>query len=1409
MVPEPNPLDRIRFADEESIRAARAKLAQGNPKAIKRAVRILDSEKLEHTMTPEQQFEALKRLHPLRSPGEFPDLPEDCDRELTPHPDDFLALLKKSRDAVAPGPSQMTEELLYAGAFVNELVREKLALMTGDIRNGDVHEIAAVMLRRCRLIAGSKPPKEGSNEVGVRPLAVGEVLLKLAETLALGDCVGEMHGAFYPLQQGLAQAGCEHVAHNCQDALKKHPDWVVMTIDATNAYNTLCRIQAAKGLLSDVRFKPAWRVFHFAYAKEAELYANIGKKAFVVISSDGTRQGDVLGGFTFCHAIQPLLKDAAAKFPNVTIRAIIDDINIWGPMEDVLACYRFVVGEMAKLKLIANDKTTLYCGESQNAEIPDDIRKNITVTHSGVKIVGTMQSRDDGFISAWLERKLHKHDSLFRRLAMLPPNQAGPLLRLCGIPRMTYLLRTHETDLILPSARIFDGMVHEVIKMIACDAMTRVQEECTILLHLPGKHGGQGFTRTEWIQPHAYAAARSFALGGDAPLKQDTLVAELNTCLAKRVDSMGPIQKAHRLGCAKRNALRWSTSTNDTWTPAAYSAYFRWATVVYDTDIRIGAMHQCTGCNHLLTDREYHEHRAGCASLRGINASKVHNSVNLKGIGGCCARAGVMYDYEPELKGFVPPTKSDGARETRHKQHPDFNVHTEPVIVGDVKGINGACKSHCRSSRATIEKEKTDAADGLYGKLVREQGRAFIVPCFYTTGGMNKVFIALIQRLCDERPTTMSLKEEIRRMNLCIVKSVANLLVRHGGWRDPAIMPKSTPPPYSLPTPESTGGDGEDALDDTDDEALDADEPTMLPPTVEAAGPSQSELSLQLDGCDTRALNERLSNAVSRTHPNRAVQLTLMLAEQGEAEMAHMLDTPSALAERIDDALDILRKAGECLRGNAAVDTADNAAVDRAAADKAPVEKATADSAAIENPAAGKAAEEKAASDRASAENAAADKAAVDRAAADKAAVEKAAEAKAALEKAAVAGAERGAAWFAAWMADLEKAAADKAADGRAAANKAAVEKSAADRAAADKLAAEKAAADIAADEQAAADKAAADRAAANKAAVEKAATDRAAADKAEAEKADAGRTAADQAAADKDTADKATAETAAADKAMVEKAWEASWAAVENLSAWPVECAPDAARPTDEAADIAADEKAAADRAAAGTAAADKAFFMAWRAAYRLEEPTTSDDGGGNARLDLGDGPHSDNAARGELDGEDRHNATAATTVPGQAPCDDGNDRGSAMEYMEAQHKRLLHDPAAGPGLLRCDGYADRADHGLDDGDTWENACREDKARCSDNAARGELDGDDRHNATAATTVPGQAPSDEDGDASAALPSGGEERDSAAPLTTTITARGAAARSDAGEAKPTTPGGTKATTPGGTKAGPSVGDGV
>ena len=244
--------------------------------------------------------------------------------------------------------------------------------------------------------------------------------------------------------------------------------------------------------------------------------------------------------------------------------------------------------------------------------------------------------------------------------------------------------------------------------------------------------------------------------------------------------------------------------------------------------------------------------------------------------------------------------------------------------------------------------------------------------------------------------------------------------------------------------------DGEAGLDDTDDEALGFDEPAMLPPTMEEADPSQAEHPLQLGGCDTRALIERLYTAVCRTHPHLAGQLTKVLAEQDDNEIAYLLATPIALSERIEDAMDILREA-------------DKGAAEKAAADIAADQKAAADKTAAEKAAAEIAADEKAPAARAAAGKGADEKAVFEKAAAD----------------------EDFAGWATAWR-TAYKATFEHANDAEATADDAALKKAAADKAAAEKAAADKDTADKAVDdkdhvEQAAAGEAVAEKAAATR----------------------------------------------------------------------------------------------------------------------------------------------------------------------------------------------------------------------------------------------------------------------------------------------------------------------------------------
>jgi hypothetical protein len=110
---------------------------------VKRAVRILGTDRMEHTLEPDEIAAEMQRLNPPRPEGAFPDIPPGCDRYMPMGACDLLAKLKDMCNAVAPGCTGWTEELLYAAASTNAVFLEKLCLITCDIRNGDVHERAA------------------------------------------------------------------------------------------------------------------------------------------------------------------------------------------------------------------------------------------------------------------------------------------------------------------------------------------------------------------------------------------------------------------------------------------------------------------------------------------------------------------------------------------------------------------------------------------------------------------------------------------------------------------------------------------------------------------------------------------------------------------------------------------------------------------------------------------------------------------------------------------------------------------------------------------------------------------------------------------------------------------------------------------------------------------------------------------------------------------------------------------------------------------------------------------------------------------------------------------------------------------------------------------------------------------
>ena len=456
-----------------------------------------------------------------------------------------------------------------------------------------------------------------------------------------------------------------------------------------------------------------------------------------------------------------------------------------------MQAYEYMVKELAELRLVANNKTTLYppavvhLTETAVAAIAAlEAAKAITVDRRGVKIVGTMRSRDDGYVRQFLDAKMAKGANLFRRMAMLPPMQAFTILQKCGAPRATYLIRTHRPELTSAYTVNFDAQTRVVLEHVVRRPLEGASRETEVLAHLPPRQGGKGITRTAWIADAAYTASRdacdAAATDGPAKTTQETAVGVFNKGLAAEVDAMGPIEKAHRSACSERNSSLWTTALTEQFPPVEYSECMCFALAIPGDDV--APFSTCPGCHHIFDGRTYHEHKPGCALLKGANCSTTHHAVN-KCLQYLAVRGGTGYQHEPrdDLYGELVPLGEDQHHEDYHLKGPDVRFHLPHSLVLDLKGVNMSCKSHAGKKPSSVERSKEAASRKLYGKACRDLGERFEVPCFHVCGRMNPAFIAVVRELVDQRPETLHFKDELMKCAVAIQRGVGRVMLAVAG----------------------------------------------------------------------------------------------------------------------------------------------------------------------------------------------------------------------------------------------------------------------------------------------------------------------------------------------------------------------------------------------------------------------------------------------------------------------------------------------------------------------------------------------------------------------------------------------------------------------------------------------------
>ena len=484
--PSPNPAP----ARESPLPARVSKaVAQGK---LSRAARLLADDA---SVAPldEATLQALRDKHPdgVADPfGPRRGSPPSSLPELALIKDCFAAF----KPDTAPGVSGWTPPLL-GHALADPDVAAFVLLLTRHVAQGSAPGQ--------QLLCTSRLTPLLKTDGGIRPIAVGELLYRLVSKTLVRHFSAP--GQLLPWQFGVGSpGGTEPITRAIERAIDfdlPAPYRHVTSLDFSNAFNSLSRVELGKGLLQHA---PAlFRAGRWAYHVPTPLVVSaVGGDAPVVLtSSEGVRQGDPLGPLLFSigarNTLAALERDLG---PGHALLAYLDDVYILseepGALDSVAA---FFDGQPA-------------CGLALNLRKCHETPLAI-VAQDGLEVLGTCIGPPEvraAFLAAQVDAQL----PALSRLSDLPGQEALLVLRHCLASNLRHLQRSLRTDDLPGAWDQLDEALLERFHVLRSSPRRLVSDAG--LVSLPARLGGLGLLSHAEVSPHARAA---MAESADAQLK--------------------------------------------------------------------------------------------------------------------------------------------------------------------------------------------------------------------------------------------------------------------------------------------------------------------------------------------------------------------------------------------------------------------------------------------------------------------------------------------------------------------------------------------------------------------------------------------------------------------------------------------------------------------------------------------------------------------------------------------------------------------------------------------------------------------------------------------------------------------------------------------------------------------------
>ena len=355
---------------------------------------------------------------------------------------------------------------------------------------------------------------------GIRPIAVGCTLRRLAAKCVNASIFEDMGSLLFPLQLGFGTPkGAEAAVHAARSFLSGMEEGhLMLKLDFKNAFNSIRRDKMLYAVL-----EKAPQIFPLAFAAY-QLPSFLFFGNHIIHSAEGVQQGDPLGPLLFCLTIHDLIGELKSEFKVF----YLDDGTLGGTLDDVQSDLLHLERVASEFNLFLNhSKSEIICNDEQSKlEMLSRFPSLHPTVPSRAILLGSPIGGTEAINEVW-ESKIKQLKTLGSRLELLHSHDALCLLRSAfSLPKVLYILRTSPSFL-SPLLANFDNVQRCLLESI-CNI--RLSDQSWLQASLPINSGGLGIRSATMLAPFAFLASAAGTSSISLALLPPRLTSELATC---------------------------------------------------------------------------------------------------------------------------------------------------------------------------------------------------------------------------------------------------------------------------------------------------------------------------------------------------------------------------------------------------------------------------------------------------------------------------------------------------------------------------------------------------------------------------------------------------------------------------------------------------------------------------------------------------------------------------------------------------------------------------------------------------------------------------------------------------------------------------------------------------------------